>query len=349
MRTTVQMEVPALPTLNEAQTLKLPEKRLAPVTAEYPSDYFAPDTQPEQPALPALPALAQPVRPKVGVVLGSGGIKAFGGIPLFEFLERQGIAIDLLVGCSGGSVVCAGIGAGYSTAEIRTLVSELLDRRLFEQRDYRTLLGIVSPQLGRFDKSSGILKPDGIRRIYQERLKGIRLENMRPRTLIQTTDLLTGEGVVLSQGPAADAVYASGAFFPVLPPLYMDGRWLADGVYSSPIPVLEAVKRNMDVIIAIDFKERVTSEPQGFLDCFHRYTDSAMSTLKRSQMFLAIEMHHYEIITIEVGFDHTVNLRNVEELPAILEAGEQAVAAHQGEILTAIKNFTNAQRREVQQ
>lgn len=283
-------------------------------------------------------------RPKVGVVLGSGGIKAFAGVPLFEFLEKAGITVDLLVGCSGGSVICGGIGAGFTAAEMRTMAFEMLDKKLFERVDYRTILGIASQRLGRFDKTSGILKPDAIRALYQRQLKGARLENMRPRTLIQTTDLETGEGVVLSRGPAADAIYASGAFFPALPPLYIDGRWLADGVYSAPVPVLEAVKRNMDVIIAVDFKERTTSEPRGFLDCFYRSIGSAMETLKRSQMFLAIEMHHYEIITIEVEFDHAINLRAVAELPGILAAGEAAIQQNQELILTALRNFAPAQR-----
>jgi NTE family protein len=300
---------------------------------------LAPPNVPEFLAPPTNPMLPAPPRPKIGVVLGSGGIKAFAGVALFEFLKQAEIAVDLLVGCSGGSVICAGIGAGYAPEEIRKLAFELLDSELFEQRDYRSLLGLFSPRLGRFDKSSGLLKPDGLREIYRRQLPGLRLEHLRPRTLIQTTDLLTGEGVVLSQGSAADAVYASGAFFPVLPPLYHDGRWLADGVYSAPVPVLEAVKRNLDVIIVLDFNERVTSEPQGFLECFHRYVGSAMTTLKRSQMLLALELHHYEIIVIEVRFDHTVRLRDVAELPAIFAAGEEAVDRHGAEILSALRNF----------
>jgi NTE family protein len=276
------------------------------------------------------------------VVLGSGGIKAFAGIPLFEFLERAGIEVDLQVGCSGGSVVCGFMGAGFSPAQCRSIASELLDRQLFERIDYRSIMGIASPRLGRFDKTSGILKPDAIHEIYRREFKGARLENSRPRTLIQTTDLTTGEGVVLSRGPVADAIYASGAFFPVLPPLYIDGRWLADGVYSAPVPVLEAVKRNVDVIIALDFKERVTAEPRGFLDCFYSYVGGAMETLKRSQMALSIEMHHYEIIVIQVEFDHSISLRDVHELPAIFAAGEEAVEQNQAQILDAIQNFALA-------
>jgi NTE family protein len=278
-------------------------------------------------------------RPKVGVVLGSGGIKAFAAIPLFEFLTQAGVEVDLLAGCSGGSMICGAIGAGFSPSELRAMTFELLDRRLFERIDYRSVLGIASPRIGRFDQRSGILKPDLIRELYQRQFKGARLEDLRPRTLIQTTDLETGEGVVLSRGSAADAVYASGAFFPVLPPLYIDGRWLGDGVYSAPVPVLEAVKRNMDVIIALDFKERVTTEPQGVLSCLYRYADTTMETLKRSQMFLAIEMHHYEIIVVEVSFDRSISLKNVEELPIILEAGEKAIDYHKEEILSALRNF----------
>src|SRR5436190_16478281 len=76
-------------------------------------------------------------RAKVGVVLGSGGIKAFAGIPLFEFLRQAEIEVDLLVGCSGGSVICGGMGAGFSPAEFRSLAFEMLDRKLFERMDYR--------------------------------------------------------------------------------------------------------------------------------------------------------------------------------------------------------------------
>src|SRR5215510_15822891 len=116
----------------------------------------APDAKPKAPSAS---------RPKVGVVLGSGGIKAFAGIPLFEFLDRAGITIDLLAGCSGGSVICGFIGAGIAPAASRDLAFELLDRRLFERINYSAVLGIASPRLGRFDKTSGILKPDAIREL----------------------------------------------------------------------------------------------------------------------------------------------------------------------------------------
>src|SRR5262245_54472444 len=109
----------------------------------------------------------QAARPKVAVVLGSGGMKAFAGVPLFEFLEQAGIRIDLLVGCSGGAVICALISAGRTPAEIRKLAPELLSQNLFGQADYRSLLKLVSARFGRFDLSSSFIKPDRMRESYR--------------------------------------------------------------------------------------------------------------------------------------------------------------------------------------
>jgi len=288
---------------------------------------------------PALSTYAREL-PKIGLVLGTGGIKAMAGLALFEFLEEQKIPVDLMVGCSGGALTCAAIGMGYPPAQVREMGLERLQKSLFTKLDRRSLLGIFNSHLGTFDKTSGILKPQGWQQALREYFGDRRLEQLRPRTLIQTTDVDTGEGVVLTRGPVADAVYASCAFFPAFPPARIDGRYLGDGIYSAPVPVMEAIKRNMDVIIAMDFKEKVTTEPKGFFSCFYRHIDNTMRTLTRSQMFLSIEMHHHEIVIVEVNFEHTINPWDVHELPAIIDAGHKAVQDHKAIILSAIAGFS---------
>ncbi len=279
-------------------------------------------------------------RPKIGVALGTGGIKAMAGLALFEFLEEQKIPVDLMVGCSGGALTCAAIGMGYPPDQVRDMGLERLQKRLFTKLDHRSLLGIFSSRLGRFDKTSGVIKPHRWQQALRDYFGDKRLEQLRPRTLIQTTDVDTGEGVVLTSGPVADAVYASCAFFPAFPPARIDGRYLGDGIYSAPVPVMEAIKRNMDVIIAMDFKEKVTTEPKGFFDCFYRHINNTMLALTRSQMFLSIEMHHHEIVIVEVNFEHTINPWDVHELPAIIDAGHKAVEDHKAIILSAIESFS---------
>lgn len=278
------------------------------------------------------------------MVLGTGGIKAMAAIALFEFLEKHKLPIDLMVGSSGGALACATIGMGMSPAEIREKGMSGLQKNLFTKLDFRSLAGIVYPGLGTFNKASGVLKAARWRKSLQDHFGNRKIEQLKPRTLIQTTDIDTGEGVVLSRGPLADAVYASCAFFPAFPPAYIDGRHLGDGIYSAPVPVMEAIKRGMDVIIALDFKEKVRTDPTGFFGCFYRHIDNTMRTLTRSQMVLSIEFHHHEIVIIEVNFDHTINPWDVHELPAIIEAGEKAVEENKDVILGAVSNFSRLSR-----
>ncbi len=286
-----------------------------------------------------LPTLVREL-PKVALVLGTGGIKAMAGLALFEFFEEQKLPIDLMVGCSGGALACASIGMGLRPAEVREQGLAKLEKTLFTKLDYRSLLGIFNSRLGTFDKTSGILNPQKWQTALRDYFGDRKLEQLRPRTLIQTTDVGTGEGVVLTKGPVADAVYASCAFFPAFPPARIDGRYLGDGIYSAPVPVMEAIKRNMDVIITLDFKEKVKTEPKGFFSCFYRHIDNTMRTLTRSQMFLSIELHHHEIVIVEVNFEHTINPWDVHELPAIIEAGKKAVEEHKSMILSAITGFS---------
>jgi NTE family protein len=280
-------------------------------------------------------------RPKVGVVVGSGGIKAMAAYSLFEFLEHANIPIDLLVGCSGGALVSAILASGRKPAEGRQLLLETLFKaNLFTKVDLRSILGLVSTWLGRFDHTSGLLKPQRMKNFLHRTFGELRLEDLRPKTVVQTTNVETGEGLILSRGLARDAVYASTAFFPMLPPIQIEGRWLGDGVYTSPVPVAEAVRRGMDVIIAIDFHERLTSSPRGFGNCFRHHIDNTVRSLIYTQMHLAIESHHYEIIPICIEFDHSINLRDAHEAPCILAAGERAVAEYKEIILTAVREFS---------
>ncbi len=43
--------------------------------------------------------------PKLAIVLGGGGIKPYAALPLITFLQEQQIPVDMLVGCSGGSII----------------------------------------------------------------------------------------------------------------------------------------------------------------------------------------------------------------------------------------------------
>jgi NTE family protein len=277
-------------------------------------------------------------RAKIGLVVGSGGIKTLAAVELFSFLRREQLDIDLLVGCSGGAILASLFACGYSSEEICENIRKFWNRKLFERLDWRTLAGILKLPFGRFEKHRALLDP----RLMKKALDGFfgdrRLEDLSPRLLIQTTDIATGEGVVLDRGRLSQVLYASAAQFPFLPPEQIDGKWLVDGAFSSALPIMEAVRQHVDVIIAL-VPNAKAGKDTSFIDyCLHFFSRS-FRVSERTRTALAVDLHHHEIIIVYVDFDEVINMWNVEKIPVILEAGKKAMERSRDEILAAVASF----------
>ncbi len=275
----------------------------------------------------------------VGVVLGSGGIKPVAAVALIDFLKESNVDIDLLVGCSGGSLIAGTTALGFSTEKTLEFYAEYFARKPFSAVDYRTLLGIANLPFGRFDLRSGIVKPHKLLGFFKDVYGDAKLEDSPIPTVFQTTDIQTGRGLVLDKGGFAESIYATTAMYPLVPPIHHLGKWLVDGVYTSPLPLIEAVKRNMDIIIAVVFDENIEPDPKRFSDGFENIITASSRSLIRSQISLAIDLHHYEIIIVRVGFEQRIGVNDEKKMPEILAAGKKAVDGKKAEILTAVKDF----------
>lgn len=283
--------------------------------------------------------------PKIGVVLGSGGIKPVAALALFEFLWKEGIPFELMAGCSGGGLLAATVGMGFSTRDIRGLYDEFFRRKPFSSVDYRTVLGIANAPFGRFGPSRGLIKSDKLHGFYRDVFGDARIEDLRPVTLFQATDIQSGKGVVLDRGNVADAVYASSAMYPLVPPIRLNGRWLVDGAFTSPLPVMEAVRRGMDVIVAMVFDELNVQDPGRFRDGFLNIISTFTRSLIQNQLSLSIDLHHYEIVVVHLAFEEPVGLYEDSKVDAVLEAGRRAVGGKEKEIRCALDNFRDCNTR----
>lgn len=279
-------------------------------------------------------------RPKLAVVIGAIGVRAIAAIPLFELLDEARIEADLLIGSSGGALMAAMRGADYSPAEMRKLVEGMRREKLYSQVDYRTLLGFAHPKLAKPGIGSALKKSDRQHELYRRIFGERRLEDLRPTTLLQSADCIVGEGVMLGAGPLADAVYAASAMAPDFPPIQFDGRWLVDGAYISPVPILEAVKQQADVIIALFYDEEPKPHPEDLLESNFNILAAYFSRLIKDQTILSIELHHHEIILVPIRFDRYVGPWELGAIPEILQAGDKAVARKRDEILDVVANST---------
>ncbi|MBG0775309.1 MAG: patatin-like phospholipase family protein [Desulfovibrionaceae bacterium] len=288
---------------------------------------------------PAPPVAAKKRGPRLGLVLGSSGVRAFAALPLLQLLSAQKIPVDLVVGCSGGGFLAALWGAGFDMKHIERVLYSVFKSDVSMQVDPKSLMRMAGDRLGSFAQTSGLYKPQGLRKACDIIFKDMLLEDLSPKTTLYATDVNSGEGHPLEAGRVADAVMACGSLYPIMPPVRINGRLLADGSYFSPLPVMEAVKRDVDVIVAVFLQDVINPKPTNFLECYMNIVSIAMRSLMRSQLFGSIGLHHYEIVIVQVPFDRNVQLWEVEAMPEILTSAKRACLDALPAIKDALKNF----------
>lgn len=262
-------------------------------------------------------------RPRVGLVIGSGGIKCAAAIGLWRVLEREGIDVDVAVGCSGGSMYAAGIALGQS-AQFAVDISQELWGNIYSGLRYRALLQIALPRVFGFSDRIGLLDDRQIManllRIFGEAT----FEETRIPLFMTTTDLHSMETVVLERGLIAKSIRASIALPVLLPPWEVDGRLLIDGGTSNPLPIDIAIREGCEVILAMGF-ESARNEVLGTLSTvISQATATTINHLLRSTYAFYSVAHHAEIVPIMPAFDRPIRLTDAHLLPYIIEQGERA-------------------------
>ncbi len=170
-----------------------------------------------------------------GLVVGSGAVKCAAALGLWRVLKREGIGIDMVVGCSGGSIYTAAMALGFENDEVERLTMGLWTREVTSQRDWRGLLGVFMPKLFKFDSDFGLIGDRAMLAALKTAFGDRTFAETAMPLHIVATDLNSGERVVLSGGRVVDAIRASIAVPWVWPAWRVDGRWLVDGCMSDPL------------------------------------------------------------------------------------------------------------------
>ena len=175
-------------------------------------------------------------QPKTAFAFAGGG--SFGAIQvgMLHALAAHGIVADVVFGSSVGALN----GAYYAGAPTIDGIKQLeaiwrgLHRRDVFQVTWRTMLGFVR-------RRDFLATSEGLRQLIDKHLPYRNLEDAKIPIRVVATDILSGETVVLSKGPAAQAILASAAIPPAFAPVQFEGLYLADGAISSNTPVKVAV------------------------------------------------------------------------------------------------------------
>jgi NTE family protein len=268
----------------------------------------------------------QGLRPRVALVIGSGGIKCAAAIGLWRVLKREQIPLDLAVGCSGGSIYAAAIALGYAveTAEERT---RDMWKDVFKRFHLRSVLRATLPWIFGFNERVGLVDDRRIHGVMEELYGDLRFADTPIPLLIAATDLHSMEKVVLREGRIADAVRASIALPLFLRPWPLDGRLLIDGGTSNPLPVDIAIREGADIIIAMGFESTPPERFDNLFNVIAQTSTIAVNHLLRSTYAFYSMVHHAEVLPIIPTFDRRIGIGDSDQIPYIVRRGEEAAEA----------------------
>ncbi len=163
---------------------------------------------------------------RTAFVLTGGGSLGVVQVGMLVALHEHGIEPDLLVGTSAGALNAAHLaGPGTTSQRIGTLATlwgQVRRRDVFVTQPRRWLAATIGT-------APSLFVDTRLRALVEAHLGYDRLEDARLPVHVVTTDLVTGQGLALTDGPAVDAVLASAAVPGLLPPVQLHGRTLVDG------------------------------------------------------------------------------------------------------------------------
>lgn len=188
---------------------------------------------------------------RTALVLSGGGAKGLAHIGLLQVLDSLGVVPDFIVGTSMGAVVGALYASGWSGKEIDSIVRASPGGSLIHTFDPVTpqALGHRRPMVA-FAEGEGVsglqtnaLNEQDVNALLAQNLL---LGNLRARGNFDSlpipfravaTDLRAHKPVILGSGDLPRSVRASISIPVVFTPVYMDGRYLADGGLVANVPV----------------------------------------------------------------------------------------------------------------
>jgi NTE family protein len=261
---------------------------------------------------------------KVAVVIGSGSVKCAAAIGLQRVLQREGIEIDLLVGCSGGSLYATAMALGYDPDTVADMTRRLWTREATQDSNRRAMLAALLPRLFGFSERFGLRDDRRVLARLRQVLGERTFADAHIPLHIAATDFHTGEQVDLAHGQLVDAIRASIAIPFVFEPWPVDDRLLLDGVLSDPLPVGIAIKAGANVILAMGFDSPYQSRVTTPVRFAFQISSIMTNNLLRSNYAFHGLAHHSEIIAIVPEFQQRIRLFDVDKIPYIIEEGERA-------------------------
>ncbi len=227
-------------------------------------------------------------RPRIGLVLGSGGARGLAHIVVLETLDRLGIRPVEIAGTSIGAILGAAYAAGMTGADLRAhALRDYRNRAEVMTRLFQTRVGRLA-DIWRGGFGNPVLV-DGVSILDRflpaplpETFEGLSI----PLSVV-AGDYHRLDRVVFRTGPLTPAIAASMAIPGLVRPVQFENRVLVDGGTVDPLPI-RAIEREVDLILAIDVSRAAARDEgdamPGAFEMGFRVYDLMQAALADAQM-----------------------------------------------------------------
>lgn len=217
--------------------------------------------------------------PKIGLALSGGGSRSVSELGVLHALEENKIPVEYIVGTSMGGVLGGLYSAGYSLAELDSIVlhSDWPDFFALKQSDRNELF--VDQKITE-DKALLTFRLDGLKLVIPKSINtGQKVANFLNLLTLNaplnapdnfddllykfravSTNLVTGKPIVLDSGSLSLAMRASSSVTLLLPPVVVDSTMMVDGGLVENIPVSTTKSLGADMIVAVDASSPLHNE-----------------------------------------------------------------------------------------
>jgi NTE family protein len=256
-------------------------------------------------------------RKTIGLALSGGAARGSAHIGVIKALIEHNIPIDYISGTSVGSLVAALYAANLSTDKMQEIAKKL------------SWFDLTQISLS----TKGMVSSKAIENFAEKYIGKIKFNELSLPLAISTTDILTGETIILNKPnySVAKAIRASCSFPGIYEPTKFEDRYLVDGGVTNNLPINALKEFGADKIIAVDIIPRIklTKVPS----VFPIISDRAVDLLLMKST--CNEQDEADIILTPVT--ENINSFQINAYSRLIELGVKAVKENINKIERIIK------------
>ena len=273
-------------------------------------------------------------RASVALVLGGGGAKGFGIIPVLEVIDELGIPIDMVIGNSAGAIIGGLYSIGYTPEEIRQTVIDMNWASMFADKPNSPLesllesrsteASLIALKLGKnfsIEMGGGFSTGQNAYLLLKDLSvkipSYIDFDSLPIPFRAAAVNLVTGELELIESGDIAEAIRSSMSIPGVFQPFPIDDKLYVDGFVRNNLPIQQAKDMGYDVIIAVSLDDPLIDDPE-------RFDANPLDTITQVVRIVTSSGNPEQLELADVVIHPPVDEYNMMEFPRAKEIYEKA-------------------------